>query len=46
MPITGGNTRKQYNQAAQQFGQQYGGGFDPKGFLTRTKAAAKRFGGQ
>lgn len=46
MPITGGNTRRQYNQAAQQFAQQHGSGFDPKGMLSRTKALRRQYGGQ
>ena len=44
MPITGGNTRRLYNQAAMQFANQYGTGFDPRGVFAKTKALRRQYG--
>ena len=44
MPITGGKTRRLYNQAASQFANQYGTGFDPRGVFAKTKALRRQYG--
>jgi hypothetical protein len=44
MPIQGKQSKHAYNQAAMGFRNQYGGGYDPTGQLTRTKAL-RRYGG-
>lgn len=44
MPITGGGTKRQFNEAANEFAQQYGSDYDPQGMLARTKALRKRYG--
>jgi hypothetical protein len=44
MPIQGKQSKHAYNDAAMAYRNQYGGGYDPTGQLTRTKAL-RRYGG-
>ena len=44
MPVTGDKSQQRYNQAASQFANQYGTGFDPRGVFAKTKALRRQYG--